>query len=84
MRLQTQNSAITDSKQCDYRPKIVRLQTKQCDYRLKTVRLQAKNSAITAELLFWGTNQNAGITSDFKMDVINAVTVLDKPVLKHT
>ena len=50
---------------CYWLFRTVRLQT-------QTVRLHAQNSAITAELLFVGTNQNAGITSDFKMDIINS------------
>ena len=49
---------------CDCLIGIVRLQS-------QTVRLQAQNSAIAAKLLFLETNQNAGITSDFKMDIIN-------------
>ena len=57
------------SGQCDYR-------LKQCDYRLKTVRLQTQNSANTAEHLFWGTNQNVGITSDFKMGIIRYDMIL--------
>ena len=44
-----------------------------CDWLFRTVRLQAQDSAITdsketaitAELLFLETNQNAGIASDF-------------------
>ena len=41
------------------------------------MRLQTQNSAITAELLFLGTNQNAEITSDFKMDIIIIVIVVN-------
>ena len=51
------------SEQCDYR-------LKQYDYRPKIVRSLTQNSTVTAELLFLGTNHNAGITSDFKMDII--------------
>ena len=46
------------------------------------MRLQTQNSAITAELLFLGTNQNAGITSDFKMDIIK--TEMRIQLLKHS
>ena len=41
-----------------------------CDWLFRTVRLQAQNSAIRAKLLFLGANQNAGIASDCKMDII--------------
>ena len=45
------------------------------DRLIKIVRLQAQNSVIYAELIMSGTNQIAGINSDFRMDIINAIII---------
>ena len=57
---------------CNWLFKIVRLQTQTVRLLAQNkMQLQTQNSAITAELLFLGTSQNAGITSDFKIDIYN-------------
>ena len=49
--------------------------SKKCNYRHKTVQLQTQKSAINAANMMSRTNQIAGITTDFKMDIIKTVHV---------
>lgn len=57
-----------------------------CYWLFKTMRLQTQNSAIHFVITVWGTNQNVGITTDFKVDITNCMILLfcAFPIAVHT